>query len=158
VKFVVFEKELKELVASTKNLNALQKLFMTDEGRSKMIGDILIGLMVPAVRKVQDAWDRSAQAERNLHLAFALAAYKSEEGKYPPKLDVLAPKYLPKIPGDLYTGQPGQPLIYRPAGEGYLLYSVGANGLDERGHWLDDDPRGDDPRVRMPLPAPNEKK
>ena len=53
------------------------------------------------------------------------------------------------MPGDLFSGKP---LIYKPEGKGYLFYSVGANGLDEGGRWYDDDPRGDDPRVRMPLP------
>jgi hypothetical protein len=32
-----------------------------------------------------------------------------------------------------------------------LFYSVGANGIDDGGRWLDDDPPGDDPGVRMPL-------
>ena len=50
---------------------------------------------------------------------------------------------------DLFAGRP---LVYRPSGAGYLLYSVGVNGKDEGGRWTDDDPPGDDLRVRMPLP------
>ena len=42
----------------------------------------------------------------------------------------------------------------KPAENGYLLYSIGVNEIDEGGHWVDDEPRGDDPRVRMPLTEP----
>ena len=41
---------------------------------------------------------------------------------------------------------------YRPSKAGYLLYSVGLNGKDDGGRWYDDDPPGDDPNVKMPLP------
>lgn len=115
----------------------------------KALGDVLISLLVPAVRKVQSAHDRTEQIQRNLHLAFHLAAYRRDHGRYPEKLEHLVPKYVPAIPGDLFSGKP---IIYRPSEKGYLLYSVGANGKDENGHWHDDDPPGDDPRVRMPLP------
>jgi hypothetical protein len=113
------------------------------------MGDVLIGLLMPATRKVQTAADRSEQVQRNQHLAFALAAYRRDTGRYPQNLDALAPKYLAKVPGDLFSGKA---MIYRPDANGYLLYSVGPNGKDDGGRWYDDDPPGDDPRVRMPLP------
>jgi hypothetical protein len=115
----------------------------------RIMGDVLIGLLMPAIQKVQQAGDRAEQIQRNLHVAFALAAHKQEQGNYPAKLEALAPKYLPQVPGDLFSGKG---LIYRPAGKGYLLYSVGANGKDEGGRTYDDDPAGDDLVVRMPLP------
>ena len=46
-----------------------------------------------------------------------------------------------------------QAMIYRPAEKGYLLYSVGVNGLDDGGRSYGDDPPGDDLVVRMPQPA-----
>ncbi len=111
----------------------------------------MICLFVPATMKVQQAFDRAEQTQRNLHLAFALAAYKADEKRYPKTLDALAPKYLPAILDDLFSGKA---LIYRPSenGTSYLLYSVGVNGKDEQGRGYDDDPRGDDLSVRMPLP------
>ena len=113
------------------------------------ISDVLMGLLAPAIRKVQSAHDRAEQIDRNLYVAFALAAYKADNGKYPAKLDDLAPKYLARVPGDAFSGKP---LIYKPSDKGYLFYSVGQNGQDEEGRWYDDEPRGDDPRVKMPLP------
>jgi hypothetical protein len=113
------------------------------------IGDILICLLLPAFDKVQSAADRAEQVQRNLRVAVALAAYHADEGRYPATLEPLAPRYLPAIPGDIFSGKA---LIYRPSENGYLLYSVGVNGKDEGGRWFDDTPPGDDPSVRIPLP------
>lgn len=115
----------------------------------KDIGEILVALLMPGVRGCQASFDRSRQLERNLHVAFALAAYRKDTGKYPAQLADLAPKYLATVPDDIFTGKP---LIYKPTEKGYLFYSVGANGKDDGGRWHDDSPPGDDPGVRMPLP------
>jgi hypothetical protein len=104
--------------------------------------------------KLQNPADRSEQAQRNLQLVFALVAYRRDHGSYPGKLDELSPNYLAKIPDDLFSGKP---LVYRLEGKGILLYSVGPNGVDEGGRGPDDDPRGDDLSVRLPLPRPRVK-
>ncbi len=135
--------------------NPLQFLF-GNPGKTagKRIGTVLAGLLAPALRKVHNAHDRATQTERNLHLAFALAAYRGDTGRYPAKLADLAPKYLDKVPGDLFGAKP---LIYKPSEKGYLLYSVGIDGKDGGGRSYDD-PSGDDLTVRMPLPALKEAK
>ena len=114
---------------------------------SKKLEYFLRDYFLILIRQLRRAADRTEQAQRNLHLAFALAAYRGERGGYPEKLDALAPKYLEEVPTDLYSGKA---LIYHPSENGYLLYSVGVNGLDEQGRGHDDTPRGDDPSVRMP--------
>jgi hypothetical protein len=119
-----------------------------DEAISKTIGDMLICLLLSHVWKVQDAADQNEQVQHNVQVAFALAAYRADHRRYPLTLDALAPKYLKLIPGDLFTGNP---LIYRQAGNGYLLYSVGPNGFDDDGRGLEDDPPGDDLCIRMPV-------
>jgi hypothetical protein len=119
------------------------------------IGSALITLLMPAVTKVQDAHDRAEQIQRNVQVAFALAAYHHDRGRYPARLDDLVPTYIKAVPVDLFSGKPP---IYGLSGKGYLLYSVGANGKDDGGRWYDDDPPGDDPRVRMPLPELKRKK
>jgi hypothetical protein len=117
---------------------------------SKKLGVVMIDSFMPAIRWMKRVADRTEQVERNLHLAFALAAYRSEHGRYPEQLDALAPRYLAAVPTDLFSGKA---LVYRPLKDGYLLYSVGVNSLDEQGHGADDTPRGDDLSIRMPLPA-----
>jgi hypothetical protein len=145
----------KELAGRANLAKLLQGKDPPDKMVGKVIGDVLIGLLMPAGRKVQDAHDRAEQAQRNLHIAFALAIYHRDHGHYPAKLDDLAPKYLAAVPTDLFSGKA---LIYRPSEKGYLFYSVGVNGKDEGGRWFDDDPPGDDPNVRMPLPELERKK
>jgi hypothetical protein len=129
------------------------KLLLAKDGPDKVVaerlGNALLSLLTPAVRKVLTAYERAEQTERNLHVAFAMAAYNADHGRYPSKLDDLAPDYLTAIPGDLFSGKA---LIYKPNEKGYLFYSVGPNGKDDGGRWYDDDPPGDDPSVRMPLP------
>jgi len=101
-----------------------------------------------------DANDRTEQTQANLQVALALAAHRADTGRYPAKLEELVPKYITTIPGDLFSGKP---LVYRPTEAGYLLYSVGVNGIDEDGRWTDDEPKGDDLRVRMPVEEPKPK-
>jgi hypothetical protein len=108
----------------------------------KVIGDAVLCLLAPGIRRISNAQDRSEQVQRNLLVAFALAAYHREHGRYPVKLDDLAPRYLTTVPVDMFSGAA---LVYRPVEKGYLLYSVGINGKDEEG-------AGDDLAVRMPLP------
>jgi hypothetical protein len=114
----------------------------------KAITDIWIGVLLPAMDRVQNAADRAQQEQDNLILAFALAWYQQDHGRYPKRLDELAPKYLAEIPRDLFSGKV---LIYHPRENGYLLYSVGVNGKDEEGHGPEDKLPGDDLSVRMPV-------
>jgi RNA polymerase sigma factor (sigma-70 family) len=114
---------------------------------SKKLEFFLRDFFLILIRQLRRSADRSEQAQRNLHLAFALAAYRGERGGYPEMLHALSPKYLEEVPTDLYSGKA---LIYRPSENGFLLYSVGVNGRDEGGHGPDDQPPGDDPSVRMP--------
>jgi hypothetical protein len=120
-----------------------------DKAAGKEIGHILIALLMPAAAKVQNAYDRDEQVQRNVQIAFAVAAYHRDHGGYPSKLDELAPKYLANVPNDLFSGKA---LIYRPTEKGYLFYSVGVNGKDDGGRSFNDDPAGDDLPVAMPLP------
>lgn len=143
--------ELRELRKSIKESVDLENVLMgagvTPEFRGEVVGNLLLTYLMPAVRKVQTAGDRSEQSHRNQQLAFAIAAYQRDHKSYPRSLADLTPKYLAKIPNDLFSGKE---MFYKPTGNGFLIYSVGANGIDEEGRWYDDEPRGDDPNVRVP--------
>jgi hypothetical protein len=143
-----------EAAAISKKASAMPqvlRMFLPRKAATEVLGDSLIGLLLPAVAKVAAAADRVGQVGRNLRLALALSAYRADHGKYPEKLDALAPKYLPTVPGDLFSGGA---LVYRLTDTGYLLYSVGVNGKDDSGRTFGDNPAGDDLRVRMPEPLP----
>jgi hypothetical protein len=94
------------------------------------VGEILAMLLLPAVNSCVEAETRSATTFDLGQLALSLAAYRAERGVYPDSLDALAPKYLPKIPTDRFTGDP---LVYRTAADGYVLYSLGPNLQDDDG-------------------------
>ena len=73
------------------------------------------------------------RAQVNAHLiqvATAILEYRAAEGACPETLDALLPVYLPELPHDPFSGNP---LIYQPTDEGFLLYSVGLNGIDDGG-------------------------
>jgi hypothetical protein len=146
------EKELKDLKAKTQKPENLAKLMVANaKEKGRIAGDMMICLLVPAVRKVQGSSDRIGQIHNNLRVAFALAWYQRDQGHYPKELAALTPKYLAQVPEDALSGKA---LIYRPNDNGYLLYSVGLNGKDEEGRGPDDTPQGDDLSVRIPVRVP----
>ncbi len=68
--------------------------------------------------------------ERLLSVEIALRCYESEQGRVPAGLEQLVPQYLPRVPLDPFNGRP---VIYRPQGTNWLVYSVGEDGVDDGG-------------------------
>ncbi len=60
----------------------------------------------------------------------ALLRHKLAHGAYPLSLAEIDPAFLPEIPPDPFTGQP---LVYRPEADGFVLYSLGENLKDDNG-------------------------
>jgi len=102
-----------------------------------------------------DAWRGRKQAEmRDRQLAahvrlltadLALRCYESEQRRAPTGLEQLVPQYLQRVPSDPFSGRP---MIYRPQGTNWLLYSVGPDSVDDGGQrvgaWVSGAvPRGD---------------
>ncbi|MCW5551475.1 MAG: hypothetical protein KIS67_04835 [Verrucomicrobiae bacterium] len=83
-----------------------------------------------SIRKGQDKHEESAARLRLLATELALRGFTTETGRPPAALDELLPNYLRAVPVDPFTERP---LIYRPQGTNWLLYSVGPNRLDEGG-------------------------
>ncbi len=144
-----FNEDLKKLVEENRGPGVLLALLGGKPAITQTMSDVLISLLLPAVQQVGVAEGRAIQKMRNLELAFALEAYRTDHGSYPDSLQPLAPKFIAEIPNDLFNGQP---LKYAKTAEGYRFYSVGDNEQDEEGRSFDDNPRGDDLVVRMPMP------
>ncbi len=140
--------EIKALVARRQGAGVLAVLGGKQE-LTVFASDVLISLILPAVRQAVKAEHRVAQRLRNLEVALALSSWRGDHGSYPKKLEELVPKYLRAEPQDIFGGQP---LRYQRTAEGYLLYSVVDNEVDDDGRNWDDMPRGDDLVVRMPRP------
>lgn len=62
--------------------------------------------------------------------ALALAAFRAETGRMPAKLEELTPKYFAILPVDPITAKPP---LYRKKMDGWVLYSVGENDMDDHG-------------------------
>ena len=79
------------------------------------------------VSQTQAALDQSA-------IVAALERYRLAEGSYPEKLAALRPKFIAKIPGDLFHDQG---LVYRiNEDNSFTLYSTGYNGTDDNGEFF----------------------
>jgi hypothetical protein len=64
-------------------------------------------------------------------LALALRAYQCDHGAAPATLKALVPDYLTTVPADPFAFDGA--FRFRLAGTGYLLYSVGPDGVDDGG-------------------------
>jgi hypothetical protein len=103
--------------------------------------------------------ERRAKAEyRCLIVAIAAERYRQARGAWPATTDALVPAYLDAVPLDPFDGRP---LRYRLADGGVIVYSVGPDGVDNKGRLAGKDPNepGTDlgwrlwPTPRPPKPA-----
>ncbi|NNJ27272.1 hypothetical protein [Alienimonas chondri] len=78
---------------------------------------------------VRDAKDIGVRHELTA-LAFALAEYRARRGEYPDRLDALVPDFLLDIPADSFAEGA---VRYRRKPGGFVAWSVGPNGIDDRG-------------------------
>jgi hypothetical protein len=79
------------------------------------------------------------EAARNLAItAIAIRRYELAHRRLPPTLNELVPRFLVKLPIDPFDGES---LRYRAASESeFVLYSIGANGVDDGGSPIPKDP------------------
>ena len=114
-------------------------------GPPKIPTDPLTRILVPVFVKAR--WMAVTNETQNAMLAvkLALRAYRVEHGRYPDRLEELAPAYLKKIPDDPCALR--GPLLYRKLGAKYVLYSIGPDGRDDGGLAVND-PTRTNPRDR----------
>jgi hypothetical protein len=136
--------------------------------RSALIADAVESLLLPGMRGVDGDTTRCRAVTTLTRTAAALAAWRADQPAdsppYPERLDDLVPRYLPAVPIDPFTDTP---LIYERRGDGYLLASVGQNGVYDGGddmngdivggEWQEQTRKVDYPKsdlvVRMPVPT-----
>ncbi|HEY1376620.1 MAG TPA: hypothetical protein VGF55_07490 [Gemmataceae bacterium] len=92
---------------------------------------------------------QAAQARcRCAAVAIAVELYRLRHGRWPDSLAALVPDFLPAAPLDPLDGRP---LRYKRLAHGVAVYSVGPDGADDGGHFVDDQswPAGTDVGVRL---------
>ena len=67
---------------------------------------------------------------RLLSLDLLIRAYRQEHGQLPASLEEIALKNHPDLSIDPYSETR---FVYRPTEQGFILYSVGKNGIDDGG-------------------------
>lgn len=113
--------------------------------RSQLMGDAIGAYFCSVLNEYEHPNGRLYYGDACVELsrlACALELYKFDEGRYPDRLGKLCDKYLKTLPDDP-CADVKQPFRYRLAersvseggqvGYGYLLYSVGTNGVDSDG-------------------------
>lgn len=85
----------------------------------------------PSIRKpLVDAHTRDQTLLNLLCTELALRCFQCDRGRLPTTLSELTPEHLPAVLDDPFSGGP---LIYRPEGTVFKLYSVGPDLLDDGG-------------------------
>jgi len=145
------DKKLELLKKDQFDMSSVGSLLVAgDKGKkaavTRSVTNALVTLFLAAQPSAMMADDRVLMKNELVGLSLSLAHYRLEKGNYPEQLSELVPRYIEKIPEDFFVGKP---LRYGRLGKGYLLYSLGSNGTDERGY------PGYDTVLRVPLPPPD---
>ncbi len=146
----VLDNDVGELALSIKQPKRMLSAFLSRGAASERIGEMLVALVCPSTSVAIDAHDRIRTNHSLVRIAFALAAYKLNEGQFPASLNELVPDHIAELPNDDLTGEA---IVYKKSDDGYLLYSFGQNGQDDGAVSLQDTVEGvegDDVVVRMP--------
>ncbi|MDA0659573.1 MAG: hypothetical protein O3C60_12110 [Planctomycetota bacterium] len=109
--------------------SALFQLFSRN-GRTELATIAVVHLLLPAAVSMVELEFMCMTRAKLTRTAGVLALYRAKHGIYPETLAQLVPSLLPTIPIDPYSEQP---LVYERRNDGYLLYSVGKNGMDDHG-------------------------
>ena len=146
-----------EQLKATLNNPTKQLTAMATNGSPKVlgeaIGNILAAILLPATSAVGQTQDEAAARIAVIRIGFAINLYAREKGTLPKSLADLSPRYLEAIPKDPHSGAALRYILLK---KGFLLYSVGRNGVDDQGRSADDangaagkPPAGDDIVLRI---------
>ena len=131
--------------------------------RAALFGGLIVATSFPSIELAVNAVDEDLANLQLTRIAAALAAHRANAGKYPESLEALSPKPFASLPLDPFTGRS---FVYRTIGDGYVLYSLYNNGVDDlgsdvrrsikNGEWTMTSPptpsEEADLAVRLPLP------
>jgi hypothetical protein len=113
-------------------------LFKLPQPASQRAGieDIIVELLLPAIERVAEAFQRSQAKLRCGVTALAAERYRQAHGRWPDSLDELVQaKLLAAVPLDPYGGAP---LRLRRTANGLVIYSISRDGQDNGGNLSDD--------------------
>ena len=103
-----------------------------DEESMKIVeGNLFLEVLSPAFSKVIEISNRSKMDVQATITVIALQRYKNENGQYPESFsDLVTAGYLKELPIDPWSDKP---LVYKKTDEGFTLYGIGINFIDDGG-------------------------
>ncbi|MCH2184081.1 MAG: hypothetical protein MK108_18940 [Mariniblastus sp.] len=142
--------KLNDLQASSSPVTAgVQAIAGGNRTRGKLMGNVMVTLMVPAVSQVCEAQTRRLAMHRMAHLAFCLEQFRLKNGEYPTTLDDLQLGESASLV-DPYSDQR---ILYELREHGFQLHVVGINMQDDQGVGLEEsdgvDKFGDDWKIEI---------
>ena len=119
-----------------KSRDKLANLAEESESISKL--EVIARLDVSVYAKAFDAQDRLVAQCDLAEIAIRLKQYKMRTGAYPQKLDAIVPGLAQELALDPFSGKS---YVYRTEEDGFILYSVASNQIDDGGRpdWREGD-------------------
>ncbi len=117
----------------------------TRKGRSRMASRMMLGLLMPAIIPVDRAHVRGVVMTQLTPIAMELEKRYIADGKFPDSLDVIANEMSKRDANWNIDPFTGKSFFYKKEKNGYRLYSLGANGVDNKGEFsngIDQDDTG----------------
>jgi hypothetical protein len=154
-KFAEFEEHISELRVRAGTAGGIAKQLLLSgknvrQVASEQMGSILIALLIPAVTQAVIVPERGMMNTQMAQTAMGLSMFQKQHGRYPARLEELAPVFIKKVPIDIYSGKS---IRYIQRDDGFYLYSVGRNHQDDGGKSQDDMPAGDDMGYKVNFPS-----
>ena len=98
-------------------------------------GNSIIYMYIPALAKIHHIFYENKAFGSAFVTTLAIFSYKNTCHAFPENLEILVPEgYLESLPTDPYSDKP---LIYKKAGDSFILYSVGGDFKDDGGKHSD---------------------
>ena len=91
---------------------------------------LVAALLLPAIGNVPRRAAAAQITADQCAIACALERHRLANGQFPEKLEALAPRFIPQLPNDPFTGTA---YVYQRDDKGFVLYSVGWNETDDGG-------------------------
>jgi hypothetical protein len=101
-------------------------------GSVEKIYYLLFSILAPALESVEKKYVQMTSLTDQARLACALERFRIARGAYPATLAELSPDFIAPAPLDIVNGAPYH--YRRTESGGFVLYSVGANRVDDGGH------------------------
>jgi hypothetical protein len=91
---------------------------------------VIVSLIAPSLSPLFEATGRVEAKEACARVAVAMTRFRLDHGAFPNRLAELVPQYLVSIPTDPFSGKPLRLAVKK---DHRIVYSLGPDGVDDRG-------------------------